>query len=375
MAIIKITNSKASLKSITKYVTNPEKTKEELITGKDIIDPSKAYEQMIDTKKMYRSTKGRQYIHATQSFKPGEITPQKANQIGQEWAEKCYKGHEVLIVTHTDKDHIHNHFVVNTVNFETGKKHHSLKSDLEKNKEINNKICEREGLSVPEKGTSITSSNHKKYNALARGMTGKEASYLVQTVKDVKSTLGKAISKADFIQQMENKGYQVNWKDTRKNITFTNAEGKKVRNSNLTKTFKYDFSKENMINEFRRTHEARRITGARAEERNDNRAEPAAADVHRNGQDKIPTQSDVRVFGGIEQNVHDATERVHSIFKPHEQEDRRDEQFDRNSEPGHEQNSQPGAAQHNIDEERLRREQEKSERKCEKKSRGHEQER
>ncbi len=362
MAIIKATNSKASLRNITKYVTNPEKTKKELITGKDIIDPQHAYEQMMDTKKMYKSTKGRQYIHVVQSFKEGEIDPKKANQIGQEWADKCYKGHEVLIVTHTDKAHIHNHFVINTVNFETGKKHQSSKKDYADSKEISNKICKREGLSIPEKGTEITSSKTNEYQVILNAVNGKGESWKLKTAQDTKQAVSQSTSKKDFIKKMETKGYKVNWKDTRKNITFTNSEGKKVRSSNLTKTFKYDFSKENMDNEFRRNHESEKNTGARDEERNSNRAEPTTSDVHRNGQDKIPTQSDARVLGGIEQNVHDATERVQSIFKPHEQEDRRDEQLDRSSEQGNEQNSQTDADQRRIDEERLRREQEENER-------------
>jgi hypothetical protein len=331
LAIYKVTNSKAKLKSITKYVTNPKKTKDSLVTGKDLLEPSKAFEQMMDTKKMWKKTEGRQYIHGVQSFAKGDINPEKANDLGYELANKCYKGHEVLVVTHTDKDHIHNHLIVNTVNYETGKKHHSNKKDLEKIKESNVKMCQREGLSIPVKSDQVTSFNQQKYYALLKGMTGKEPSYLVQTVKDVKSTMNDSTTRADFIKQMENKGYQVSWKDNRKNVTFTTPDNHKIRNSNLTKTFKYDFSKENMENEFRRNHETRQAIEeqqttepTRNNDTTRSRAESTSSSVHRNGQDQVPTQSDVGILGEIEQKVHNATERVERVFGDDRDENRED---------------------------------------------------
>src|SRR5660397_120294 len=103
-------------------------------------------EQMQATKEQCNKLEGRQYYHYVQSFaKTDNITHQKAHEIALEWAEKNFKGHEVLITTHQDKDHVHTHFIVNSVSYEDGKKFHSSKKDLEHLKEVSDKICEHEG--------------------------------------------------------------------------------------------------------------------------------------------------------------------------------------------------------------------------------------
>src|SRR5665648_531115 len=135
MAVIKTTNPKVStLKQGIKYITNPEKT--EFITGKDCTAGT-ALEEMQTTKALYNKTEGRQYMHFVQSFKPDDpLDPSKAHQIGLEMAEKRFKGYEVLVATHTDKDHLHNHLIVNSVSFETGAKYQNSKNDLKAIKEI-----------------------------------------------------------------------------------------------------------------------------------------------------------------------------------------------------------------------------------------------
>ncbi|MBU4643046.1 relaxase/mobilization nuclease domain-containing protein, partial [Bacillus toyonensis] len=83
-----------------------------------------------------------------QSFKPGEVTAEIANDIGLEFAEKCFKGHEVAVYTHTDKEHIHNHLVVNSVHFETGRKLQVNKKDIYELQAYNDQIARNRGLSV-----------------------------------------------------------------------------------------------------------------------------------------------------------------------------------------------------------------------------------
>src|SRR5665648_905137 len=112
MAVIKATNPKVStLKQGVKYITNPEKA--ELITGKDCLAET-ALEEMQATKELYNKTEGRQYMHFVQSFKPDDpLNPSQAHQRGLEMAEKRFEGYEVIVATHTDKDHIHNLLIVN----------------------------------------------------------------------------------------------------------------------------------------------------------------------------------------------------------------------------------------------------------------------
>lgn len=262
MAVIKAVNSKSSLDGIIKYITMGEKTEERLITGKDC-SPSNVLEEMKVTKEIFNKTTGRQYKHFIQSFDPNDnLDYMKANKIGLEWAEKNFKGFEVLISTHKDKGHIHNHFVVNSVSFEDGRKLRYSNKELQNFKNVNDRICEREGLNiVRESSKDITSFNHNKYKVME-------------------------------------KGYKVNWKDTRKYITFTTPEGKKIRNSNLQKTFKKDkFTKEGIENELRYNRE---------KERESNFREPGISKTPGdkfNAKDGIGEQFVERVLGSITREI------------------------------------------------------------------------
>lgn len=259
MAIIKAINSKSSVSHIVNYVSDKNKTSEELMYGKDCSsNPTNAIEDMKTTKELYNKEGGRQYKHFVQSFNPKDnITPEKAQEIGVEWAEKNFKGYEVFLATHTDKDHLHNHFVVNTVNFETGEKYRYSKADLNKYKEISDKICEREGLTkTPSKSKDITTFNSKKYKAIAHGMEGTKKSYLIEIGKTVEKNIEISSSKQNFINNMERDGYKVKWSDTAKNVTYEDKEGHKVRSSNLEKTFKEEkFNKEQMLKQFQQNKE------------------------------------------------------------------------------------------------------------------------
>jgi hypothetical protein len=253
MAVIKATNSKTggNLKKLVNYVTKEEKTEQKYISGQNC-NPQTALEEMMVTKKLFEKEEGREYKHFVQSFKPGEVTAEKAHQIALEWSQKQFKGHEVLIATHEDKKHIHTHFVVNSVNFEDGSKFRQSKQGLSEMKLSSDRICEREGLSViHEKSKEITSFNQNKYKAIERAFEGNYKSYVVDTALSVNKSLTTSMSKGDFIKNMESQGYSVKWTDTNKNVTFTNAEGQKVRLNNLQKTFKEEkYSKEGLKSEF-----------------------------------------------------------------------------------------------------------------------------
>jgi len=264
MAIIKAVNSRASISRAINYITNGEKTERELTYGKDC-NPNTAIEEMKVTKELYGKTGGREYVHLVQSFDPSEkLSFEKAHEIGIEFINSCekYKGHEVLMTTHRDKGHIHNHFIINSVNYENGKKLSTASYELKNIKDINDRVCQEHNLSVPTPSHDIvTAYSKEKYRALEKGFKGEGKSYVLDTALDVSNSLEKATSREEFIKLMNEKGYNVTWKDTRKNITFENAQGKKVRNSNLEKTFNDNsFSKENMEQKFKENLRAKELT-------------------------------------------------------------------------------------------------------------------
>ena len=103
------------------YKTLDSKSKRRLISGVNC-DGANAFREFMATKKVYGKDNGFFFYHYVQSFSPKEkITPEQAHEIALEFAEKAWSGHEVLVTTHCDREHIHSHFVINSVGFESGK--------------------------------------------------------------------------------------------------------------------------------------------------------------------------------------------------------------------------------------------------------------
>jgi len=108
-----------------------------------------AFNEMMNTKIQYGKTAGRMFYHLIQSFHPHEnITPEKAHQIAVRFASEQFKGYETVVSTHVDQEHIHSHFVINSVNFETGYKYHADKNELQRLRNESDKLCLEYGLSV-----------------------------------------------------------------------------------------------------------------------------------------------------------------------------------------------------------------------------------
>ncbi|MGE1026337.1 relaxase/mobilization nuclease domain-containing protein [Bacillus sp. GMs2/2] len=120
---------------------------------------------------LYGKDNGIQAHTIIQSFKPGEVTPEQANEIGLELAQSVAKDYQVVIYTHADTEHIHNHIVINSVNIETGKKYHSSNKQRDLIKSENDRICQERGLSVVvEKKASVRYTAAEK-SILKKGKT------------------------------------------------------------------------------------------------------------------------------------------------------------------------------------------------------------
>lgn len=245
MAVIKAAHSGASLKRIINYVTQEKKAEEHLLAGINC-DPQNAYDDMMLVKEIYGKKNGRQYKHFIYSFPPGEaISPEQVLENAQHLAEEtpALKGCQMLIAVHKDREHLHAHIIVNSVNAETGYKLQWAKSDLSDLKERCNILSKAQGLSIPQKGQSITAWTMPKQQALAKAMAGQYQSYYLAMANAISDCQSQAVDQADFVDKMAKRGIQVNW-TTRKHITFVDAEGHKVRDSNFAKTLKIACSKE-----------------------------------------------------------------------------------------------------------------------------------
>ncbi len=269
MAVIKAVSSKAGIGTAIDYVTKEEKTEQTLLSGLNC-NPDTVKEEMQVTKKLWGKTDGRTYKHFVQSFAPDEkIDPVQAHQLACRLAAERpeWEGFEVLIATHKDREHIHTHFIVNSVSFEDGHKLQQSKVDLQEMKEHSDRLCLEQGLHITEKGKTFdgqereetTSFNKDTYQLLKRAEQGEVKSYVQDIALAVMDCREKASSREDFIRLMREKGYSVAWKDNHKYITFTDIarqeQGEKkckIRNNKLEKYYNIDFGKESMECEFER---------------------------------------------------------------------------------------------------------------------------
>ena len=267
MAVIKAVSSKASIGKAIDYVTKEEKTEQKLLSGKDC-NPLTAKEEMNITKMFYHKTKGRTYKHFVQSFhKDEKITSEQAHQLANQLAEKCkqFQGFEVLIATHQDREHIHTHFIVNSVNFKDGHKFNMSKKDLQEMKNLSDELCEVRGLHICEKGKTFegkereetTAYKKEAYQLLKKAENGKIKSYIQEIGLAVLECKGKAKNQDDFIEKMKEKGIGVSWQDNHKYITFTHLQRQeqgekqcKIRNNKLEKYYHLKLGKEDLKNEF-----------------------------------------------------------------------------------------------------------------------------
>ena len=278
--INKRTNTHGAMRNCIEYVLRQDKTGELLtyVTGPychDEINYDLVYRTFLEEKKMWNKDSGRMYAHNIISWhKDEQITLEQAFEFGKEFAEKWFSGFQTLVAVHKDKEHVHCHLVTNSVSYEDGRKLHNTRKDLERMKQLTNQMCRERGLTVAEKGKHFDGSQIEKGEVIA--WRKDKYNLFCQQVKDsfvadcamaVLKALENCISKEKFIEKMKQFGWNVNWSEKRKHITFQNQDGKKVRDCNLSKTFHLDISKEDLENEFDRNYErvragAERTNGA-----------------------------------------------------------------------------------------------------------------
>lgn len=216
MAIIKFTSGKINPRTVINYVCNKEKTTDKLISGKDCMPESCEYE-FAEVKKAFGKTDGRTYYHMIQSFSPDDrITPEQAHEVGLQMAE-LFKGYQVLVVTHTNKAHTHNHLVINSVNFENGKKLTISNQELERIKNYSNSICLKNGWDVTE----------------AKTRRNRNPKWKQIIIEDALAAMAESYSMDEYISKLKELGIYVSYNPDYKYMTYSDAEGHKCRDAKL----------------------------------------------------------------------------------------------------------------------------------------------
>lgn len=238
MAYVKRIPIKTTLGKSLKYITNEEKSDGGiLVTGVNCsINPKVAYKQMDGIKKNFDKEDGILGFHFVQSFKPGELEkPEKAHEIGLEWADKFLKNHQYILTTHVDKDHIHNHIVINSVGLD-GRKYNSCKKELQDIRDISDKVCEEHKLNIIEvKGKG------KQYKEWKEEKEGKETWKSI-IKKDIDNAIKESNSFEDFMKLLKENGYLIKHGNI-KYMTFKKeGMGRAIRG----KTLGEDYSEESI---------------------------------------------------------------------------------------------------------------------------------
>ncbi|WP_418737080.1 relaxase/mobilization nuclease domain-containing protein, partial [Dysosmobacter sp.] len=255
------TQSRAAMRGVMLYVMQEKKTTwegEPLVSGINC-QPQSVYDDFLNTKLLYHKDGGTMFYHMVQSFPKGaEVDPRQAHEAAQRLAE-YFDGCEVLVCTHVDREHIHSHCVINSVNFETGKKLHMAKEQLQELMRRNDAICPEMGLPVFEAPTQQS-----------RGMGGAEyhtalkgQSWKLRLMNTIDECMKYAADKDAFVSLMASEGCAVRWESSRKYITYTTPDGLKCRDNKLHEE---KYCKEAMEREFRIRAELIKRTFRRAEE-------------------------------------------------------------------------------------------------------------
>lgn len=259
MAVIKAIHSNASIKTAVQYIERSCKTEQALMTGISC-SPDSAAAEMTVTKKIWGKTTGRSYDHYIQSFAPEEkVSPEEAHALAVEWAEKEFPGFEVVIATHTDAKHLHSHILVNAVSYLDGHKIHTSRRWLEEAKRVSDEICANHGLSLTRKGydfegfrtqdPAIWSKND--YYLMQRAKRGEIDSYIYTIFRKTSDARRRAHSRDEYIELLGKIGISVRWNDSRRDITYTDAAGHKIRSSRLEKITGIPQGKEALEAEFK----------------------------------------------------------------------------------------------------------------------------
>ena len=240
------TQTRNCMKSVMRYVSQMSKT---LWDGQQLVSgigcqPETAFDEFLSTKLLHHKDGGVMFYHMVQSFpKSADIDPRMAHEVARRLAG-YFEGCEVLVCTHVDREHIHSHCIINSVNFETGRKVHRADEQIQELRVCNDQICEELGLPKfqrDEQKHSRGMSNAEYYTAL------KGESWKFELMRVIDDCMRYAGNREEFLALLRAEGYDATWTDSRKNITYVTPDGRKCRDSKLHME---KYLKENMEAEF-----------------------------------------------------------------------------------------------------------------------------
>ena len=224
----------SAMKAVMRYCQREDKTTDpktgvRYVTGLNC-NGTNSFTEFLATKTAYNKLDGINFYQYVQSFSPKEqVTYEQAHEIGLEFAAKAWPGHEVQVTTHCDAQHVHTHFVINSVSFETGMKLRQTPTTLRQLRQVSDEICMEHKLSVlPTYKRGGRKMSNREYRAARKGQSWK-----FRLMYNIGEAMKTSVNREDFIRQMKRRGYEVWWSNERKYITYTCPNGMKCRCNKL----------------------------------------------------------------------------------------------------------------------------------------------
>lgn len=188
--------------NVLDYAARSTKTEQKKYVSAINCSPERARDQMMLTKTHYHKQNGILLWHGYQSFKPGEVTPEEAHKIGMELAQNLWgEDYEILVCTHLDREHIHNHFVINSVSFRTGKKLDVRWKDMARESD---RLCRQYEKSVIE-NPQVKGKHYAEYQAEQEG----RSTWTTAIKQDIDECILQSRNMQEFLKNLKSRGYTI----------------------------------------------------------------------------------------------------------------------------------------------------------------------
>lgn len=225
----------SDLSSTIDYASNKNKTEEQFYVTGINCDSNNVYQDMMLVKKAYNKIDNIQGFHGYQSFKKGEVTPDVAHKIGIQLANEMWGDEfQVVVTTHLNTNHVHNHFVVNSISMKDGHKYNYSNHEMARLRQTNDFICKEYGLSYLEEKVTRKKFDFSKYI--------NHDNYSTRTQRDIDIAIKNSFNYQDFINTMKKMNYEVIERYGKLSVKHANMK----RNIRIERQFGEDYTIDNI---------------------------------------------------------------------------------------------------------------------------------
>ena len=222
------------------YIVNDEKTEEKLYVSGINCNPENAKKEFMITKERFQQKEGILAFHAIQSFKETNLNPELVHNIGLQLANEMWGDRfQVVVATHLNTNHFHNHFIINSVSCFDGKRYYDTRTSYARLRKINDQLCMENNLDYMEEKKTKSGLNYKNFQLKNENVN----IYDKQIKLDVDMAIGLATSYQEFLTILENMNYEVTERSEKLSIRSL----KYNRAVRIERRFGNDYSIDNIV--------------------------------------------------------------------------------------------------------------------------------